>query len=145
MSDVDRSRTATRLLSPADEDHLLAAVQEYQAAAEAGRPPPRDAFLRRYPDLADALAACLDSLAFVRAATPQLQPPRPAVPAAPLDPALQLPLGDFRIVREIGRGGMGVVYRARQVGLDRIVALKTVLAGGHAEPGEVVRNLERLR
>jgi len=47
----------------------------------------------------------------------------------------------YEIIDEIGRGGMGIVYRARQLGLQRTVALKMVLTGFHAEP----KNLARLR
>ena len=38
------------------------------------------------------------------------------------------PLGDFKIVREIGRGGMGIVYEAHQLSVDRRVALKLLPA-----------------
>src|SRR5215468_1751905 len=51
-------------------------------------------------------------------------------------------LGDFEIVREIGRGGMGVVYEARQVSLNRKVALK-VLSGGLGLTPKAVQRFRR--
>jgi tetratricopeptide (TPR) repeat protein len=56
---------------------------------------------------------------------------RPAIPVIP----------GYEIDGELGAGGMGLVYRARHLALDRVVALKMVLAGAHARP----KDLERFR
>jgi serine/threonine protein kinase len=119
----NRSLTDAALEDP----RLVAAVQEYLHALETGQRPSRAAFLGRYPEIAASLAECLDALEFVHHAAPQLDNSaarRSA--AAPASLETTLPLGDFRLLREIGRGGMGVVYEAEQLSLGRRIALKVL-------------------
>jgi hypothetical protein len=107
-------------------DSTPGALEEYLAAAEAGTAPPREQFLARHPELAEDLDACLAAVRFIgRAAA---GPGSLAAEAAGAQPPEQVTgqLGDFRLIREVGRGGMGVVYEAEQVSLGRRVALKVL-------------------
>jgi serine/threonine protein kinase len=116
------------MISPCD-PRLLQAVQEYLEELEGGRRPQREDFLQRYADIAGPLARCLDGLELVHKAAEVGPASRTgAIQQAPLGSAdlPADPLGDFRIVREIGRGGMGIVYEAVQLSLGRRVALKVL-------------------
>jgi hypothetical protein len=105
---------------------VIQALQEYRAAREAGQKPSRQQLLARFPEIAGELSACLEALDFVHAAASQLHSERAAAGADLPAEIPATPLGDFRLLREVGRGGMGVVYEAEQLSLGRRVALKVL-------------------
>lgn len=126
-----------------DDPRLVKAVESYLAELEAGRTPSRSQFLARYPDLQVPLAACLDGLELVHKAAGSSSGSQPSLRATlgEIDFANADPLGDFRIIREIGRGGMGIVYEAFQLSLGRMVALKVLPFASALNP----RNLQRFK
>jgi predicted Ser/Thr protein kinase len=125
--------------SPDDPD-VLNVLDDYLAQLQAGDAPDREEVLRERPDLASALnvLALLETMAPPRAGGPadgggEVLAARSALGELPC------PFGQYELLSEIGRGGMGVVYMARQIGLDRIVAIKMILASHLASPEHVRR------
>jgi tetratricopeptide (TPR) repeat protein len=119
MGEPEPSRTH------AEADAAVAALlAEYLAALEAGESPDRAEFLARCPDGGAELAVCLDGLDFLHRVAPQVAQGTQDEPEP--EPATPIALGDFRVVRELGRGGMGIVYEAEQLSLGRRVALKVL-------------------
>ena len=97
-----------------------------------GERPSLQEYCDRHPELADDIRGYFPTLVEMEQAKAySLQVP-PLPPGGPL-PTLER-LGDFRIIREIGRGGMGVVYEAEQVSLGRRVALKVMPRQMLADP-----------
>jgi serine/threonine protein kinase len=112
-----------------NDQRVVRALEEYLAAVDQERVPDREEFLALHAEIAVELADCLQGLDFIRSAFSKVRQPfgcasAPTIPTGEIQS--ELPLGDYRMVREIGRGGMGVVYEAEQLSLRRRVALKVL-------------------
>ena len=114
-------------------------AEEFAERYRRGERPSLQEYVDRCPAMGDEIRELFPALVEVEQAEEVLEP-RPGPAASPSAPALRQ-VGDYRVIREVGRGGMGVVYEAEQVSLGRRVALKIL-------PGVVAKDrkaLERFR
>jgi serine/threonine protein kinase/Flp pilus assembly protein TadD len=98
-----------------------------------------EAYLAEHPEHAERLRQLWPTLEALAKIGPSLSSDGAGV-SPDTEPAPQT-LGDFRIIREVGRGGMGIVYEAEQMSLNRRVALKVLPLAGAMDP----RHLQRFK
>ena len=117
-------------------DPLGQIADEFVAAFRQGKRPSVEELARRYPEQAGEIREMLPALVLMEKAKSVDDTPWQRRPAAAV--ALQQ-LGDYRILREVGRGGMGVVYEAQQLSLGRHVAIKVLPSHSLLDPRQLAR------
>ena len=120
-------------------------IAQYLETVAAGQPPDWQSLLAAHPALANDLAAFFADHDGVKHLAEPLRAPEPVTRSEAETKSAASSLGtvryfgDYEPLEEIVRGGMGIVYKGRQISLNRLVALKIILAGHLAAPNDVQR------
>src|SRR5262245_51812161 len=132
-------RAAPSMMSTTDDPVVAELLEELADRIQAGEAVDVGAFLAQHPGQAERLRPLLPAVQVL--AELSRSGSASAAPAGTEADRLPATLGDFRIVREVGRGGMGVVYEAEQLSLGRRVALKVLPFAAAMDP----RHLQRFQ
>ena len=121
-----------------DRNPIEALADDFLRRQRAGERPTLDEYCRRHPELADEIRDVFPVL--IRMEDLRSDGPDDSSGGAAVHAATRLSrLGDYRILREVGRGGMGVVYEAEQESLGRRVALKVLPDAALSDAQQVLR------
>ena len=121
VSDSDQIRAEDAMSPDTDRDPFEEIASEFSERHRRGELPSVEEYAQKYPELAEEIRDLFPTIAAMEQLKERKAPAKPTLGGLPLEQ-----LGDFRILGEIGRGGMGVVYEAEQVSLGRHVAVKVL-------------------
>jgi eukaryotic-like serine/threonine-protein kinase len=138
MSASPEASVATDVLAAQDDPRIASVLGLYLAELDAGRGPSRAKWLEENPEIAETLDDWFDIIELVNDVAKLGDSNRPRVPSEDSLPP-ETVLGEYRLVREIARGGMAIVYEAEQVSLGRRVALKVISSNAALDPLKLQR------
>ena len=126
------------------DDSLLGQLaEEFTGEIREGKLPDIEEYARKYPELAGRIRELFPTLMLLEGMAASSDAPAADVPPSPLTPGSAF--GNYRIEREIGRGGMGIVYKAVHVLLEKRVALKVLPVRTPADAGHLERFFREAR